>query len=102
MVYRSQKLPVPPDPASPPSSSTDKAEANNPPAILQLFEWVNLSTARRAQDLVAMRSLCVGGDASRSWASVIEDYLEKVTDKCEWHGHLLGRFETEWHETERS
>ena len=71
VVCRSQKLPVPPDPASPPSSSTAKAASNNPPAVLHQFEWINLSTARRAQDLMAMRSLCIGGDASRSLASVI-------------------------------
>ncbi len=61
-----------------------------PEAILHFMEHINMDAPRMAQNLLATRSLRIGGDAGRSWAEVMEEYLNR--QHLDWklpHG-LLG------------
>ena len=77
---------LPPQPAAP-SPPVGPSETPVPEAILNLTEHINLDAPRMAQNLLATRSLRIGGDAGRSWAEVVEEYLDKAEDR-QRHGNI--------------
>ena len=105
LLCQQQGLPQPKAPPSPPPPSTQSApqqsDGQDTPAF-ELMEFINMTSARLAQDLLAFRNLRISGDASKSWTSVVQEQLDKVNDPVRWNGMKVGSFKTTWHETDRS
>ena len=83
LLCQQQGLPqprTPPSPPPPPSQSAPQQSDGQAPPAFNLVEFVNMTTARLAQDLLAFRNLRISGDASKSWASVVQEQLDKVKE----------------------
>ena len=92
----------PPPPPSPASESTEEEGAGRP-RVLQLIERCNLTAMRMALDLKALRSLRMAGDGSMTWATAMQEYIDKLLpDTLDWHGVKVASFYTDWYESDRS
>ena len=99
-VRRARRLPPPPTAEQPPSEPERQPQAPDP--SMQFMEHINLEAPRLAQNLLAMRSLRIGGDAGRCWAEVVEEYLSKVSDRQNIGGISIRSFPTAYRETKHS
>ena len=99
-VRQARRLPPPPPSPSPPAEPA--AAPPVPEAIMHFMEHINLDAPRMAQNLLATRSLRIGGDAGRSWAEVMEEYLSKVEDRQKIGNISTGSFPMACWETKHS
>ncbi len=95
-IRQSRGLPPPPAAEQPPPEP--QRETTAPEPIMQFVEYINMEAPRQAQDLLAMRSLRVGGDAGRCWAEVADEYLSKAGDRQYHRGIPIGSFATAYWE----
>ena len=100
-AVRAAKGRPPPTAAPLPPKPKEDAREKAPGPVLRLVEWINLEAPRQAQELLAMRTLRIGGDAGRSWASAVDEYLSKACNRQFHQGTSIGCFDTAYWATER-